>query len=201
MINIKLIKEGDIILVHKIKFQGISDIPAPVIRKLTKCYYNHSALVTNYLDRLYVSEAVSNGFVPTQTLEEYLNDVDNNIRDIIILRVNNSNKQELYYNLVSIINHKYGYGTLIFTQLIYQLTKKWFGNGWWLGKSGNAAKRTVVCSEVIANGYPKLFTEDPARVTPKDIFVKIYTNLVKVIFESNIEGRKKFELKNNILDY
>lgn len=200
MIKIDELKEGDIILVHKKGFDGISDIPAPIIRILTKCYYNHAALVTKYLDKLYVSEAVSNGFVPTQQLDDYLNDV-NIKREIIILRVPGVNKKHLYFNLKSIVNNKYGYGTLLFTQLVYQLTKKVFGKGWWLGKSDNVAKRTVVCSEVIANAFPhlsKYLNIKPERFTPKDIFMLSFTNLVINIFESNIEDRLNFEKKNNI---
>jgi hypothetical protein len=200
MIDISMFKEGDGIVVHKKKLQGISDIPAPVIRVLTGCYYNHTAIITKCFGRLFITESIAKGLVSTQTLESYLNEIGS-IREIMVIRVNDADIDKANDNLVNIINRAYGFGTLIFTQLFYQITKKIFGkkNGLWLGKSGDAAKRTIVCSEAYANMYPGQFTEIPLeRVTPKDIFETIRLKNVTVVYESNTIARMKFEKKYKI---
>ena len=197
MIDISIFKEGDGILVHKLKVESISDIPAPVIRILTGCYYNHNAIITKCFGRLFITEAVANGLVSTKSLESYLKEVGS-IREIMVIRVEGADIDQANNNLVSIINRAYGFGTLIFTQLIYQLSKKIFGkkNGLWLGKSGNDAKRTIVCSEAYANMYPGQFIGlDLERVTPKDIFETRFYGNVSVVYESNEEHRLKFESK------
>lgn len=178
-----IIKECDIILVHKLQIKSIGDLASPIIRKFTNCYYNHSAIVVKYLDELYVAEAVDNGFVPTTSLIEYLDAVGEK-REIAILRIKPKygyTTEKIYTNIKQLVNHKYGYGTLIFTQLVYQITKKLFGKGWWLGKSGNAAKRTVVCSEVIAYAFTEQFTGIEYRITPADLYL---SDIFTIEFES-----------------
>jgi len=185
MNTLSICKEGDIILVHKTKIQGISDIAAPIIRALTDCYWNHCALIVDYCDDLYIAEAVANGFVPTTRLEDYLKEVGD-IREIAILRIKDFDRRDFYSNLRSLINKSYGFGTLIFTQLVYQISKKISKHGVWLGKTGEDARHTVVCSEVVANAYPELFNyEDLYRVTPRDIWDKRTDSKVQIVYISN----------------
>ncbi len=178
------IKEGDIILVHKSKIKSIGDIAAPLIRKFTNCYYNHSALVVKYLDQLYIAEAVDNGFVPTTSLSSYLNSIGKE-REIAVLRIKpeyNFTLEEFYSNIHKLVNAKYGFATLIFTQLIYQITLKIFGKGLWTGKTGEAANRTLVCSEVVANAFYRLFDPISYKITPADLFRSVFFN---ILWESN----------------
>ena len=156
------IQEGDIILVHSKK----GFVPK-AIRYFTKCHYNHAAMVIKAMGELYVLEAVENGFILTQTLKEYLKETPKK-REILIKRPHNQSWisiQDAYKRISIIIGHKYDFKSLLFSQLIWQLTKE---NNWKGKKDIKAAKR-IYCSEACAFAYSHLFPEW-WTVAPVDLF-------------------------------
>ena len=186
--------ETDVILVHKNKISSISDVPSPIIRILTKCYYNHAALVVEYLGTLYIAEAVANGFVVTERLDKYMSELGD-VREIAVLRSKPNfgyTVETVYNNITAVVDKPYAYGTLLFTQVVYLLTQKMFGKGWWTGKNNEDDKRTIECSEVIANAYNTFFTGTIARTTPADIW---NCPNFDVIFESDLTDRLAFDKK------
>jgi len=180
-----IIQEGDDILVHKLPPYKLADIPAPVIRWLTKCYYNHVATVGVYLGELYIIEAIGNGFVPSMTLKKYLKTVGKQ-REIRIIRpVEAISVELLNIRLSRIVNKKYDFKSLLWYQLRFQLSK----SKEWKGKKGTAAENQIYCSEAIALKYPEIF-DSPWLTTPADIH---FSQKFNTIYESNYQKRIIFE--------
>lgn len=158
------IKEGDIILVHNQK----GFVPKG-IRFFTKCYYNHTAIVVKAMGELCVLEAVERGFIITQTLEEYIKESPGK-RDIAFFRSSISiSIQEINKRLKEIVGHPYDYKSLLYSQLIKQLSKK----DRWKGPKNAKAKKSLYCSEACAYAYLELFPEW-WKTAPSDIHKNPY---------------------------
>lgn len=157
------IQEGDIILVHSKK----GFIPK-AIRYFTKCHYNHAALVVEGLGgKLYVLEAVENGFILTKSLDKYIAETPR-VREILVKRpyYQTFDKVREFYNRIDqIIGNKYDFKSLLFSQLIWQVTNK----KKWKGKKDIKAAKRIYCSEACAFAYPSLF---PSwwNIAPSDLY-------------------------------
>ena len=134
------------------------------IRYFTKCEYNHVGIIHMYQGELYVFEAVSKGFIPTSTLEDWKLEkevkgekwciISPNIRVTAIEKIKKSNR------IKELTGKKYEFVSLLFYQLIYQISKKWIGS-----KNNNR----VICSEAVAYVYKECF-EDWYKTDPQDIY-------------------------------
>jgi len=156
------IQEGDIILVHSKK----GFIPK-AIRYFTKCHYNHAAMVIKAMGELAVIEAVENGFIITQSLDQYVKETPEK-REILVKRPimqHFSSIQSAYFNIFNIIGNKYDFKSLLFSQLIWQITKE----KKWKGKKDIKAAKRIYCSEACAFAYKDLFPEW-WTVAPVDLF-------------------------------
>ena len=154
------IKEGDIILVHTKK----GFIPKG-IRYFTKCHYNHSAIVVRAFRTLCVLESVGRGFMITKTLEEYIEETPEK-REILALRaIEKLDKPNFYNRIKDILGHPYDFKSLLYSQLIQQLTKRYI----WKGARNVKASKRVYCSEACAYVYPEIFPNWWA-VAPVDIY-------------------------------
>ncbi len=156
------IQEGDIILVHTKK-----GFLAKGIRFFTKCHYNHAAIVIEAMDELCVLESIGRGLMITKTLDAYLLETPKE-REISVRRPVNQvvpDKFGIYSRLRDIIGHPYDYKSLLYSQLIQQLTKKYR----WKGERDIKASKRIYCSEACAYAYPKIFPNWWA-ISPADIF-------------------------------
>lgn len=178
-------KECQIVMVHKLPPYKLKDIPAPVIRRLTHCYYNHVGMIVSYLGKLWILEAVENGFVATMPLEKYVSRIGKDIEICVMSPKAQRPAHQVYDNIEDIVNKKYDFISLLWFQLRYQFTKIW------KGKTGSGADGSVYCSEAIAEGFPDIFPE-PWLTTPADIF---YSKDLKTDYESNWRARLCFEDK------
>lgn len=182
-----ILQPGDIIMVHRYPPYGIQDIPAPFIRVITGCYWNHVATVGPCLGKLYIFEAIGKGFVPTMKVEDYLNQVGN-VREIAVMRPKPDlfyTPEEFFEGIDDLINRGYDFKSLLWYQIWYQLT------GRWKGKTGDASSKTIYCSEAIAYGYRRIFPE-PWLVYPKKIWEE---PKLEMIWESARISRLKWEDK------
>ena len=144
------IQEGDILLIHTKK----GFLPKG-IRWATKCHYNHAALVVKAMGELYILEAVENGFILTKSLEKFLKEIPEK-REIMGRRPKTQNFtsfRDSYLRIGFIIGNKYDYKSLLWSQLIWQFTKKW------RGKRDIKASKRIYCSEACAYAYYYLFPE------------------------------------------
>lgn len=156
-----MIKEGDIILVHTKK----GFIPKG-IRFFTKCFYNHSAIVVKSMGELCILEATERGVLVTGTLNAYLKDTPKK-RHILVLRPSSVNGgiDQVYERLKNIVGNPYDFKSLLYSQLINQLSIKYR----WKGKTGPKAAKRMYCSEVCAYAYLSLFPEWWS-VAPVDLY-------------------------------
>lgn len=156
------IQEGDIILIHTKK----GFVPKG-IRFFTKCHYNHSAIVVMSMGELCILEAIERGLMITKTLEQYLEETPRK-REIVVLRPKlgfKVKKHTLYSRLKDIIGRPYDFKSLLYSQLIQQITKKYR----WKGARNMKASKHIYCSEACAYAYPKIFPNWWA-ISPADIF-------------------------------
>ena len=185
-----LIQEGACIIVHTLGIKTIGDIASPIIRKVTKCYYNHAATVVMYLGELYVVEAEMRGFNPDKKLSDYLDTLGED-REIAILLPQEHyeyTEEYVYESLRKIVNAPYGFWTLCIIQPIYQLTGKW------LGHTEEYAEAKPICSQALAFIYRKMCA-NWWTYSPKDLWKMAGKEFV-ISFESNTNDRVNFELKN-----
>jgi len=175
-------------MVHKLPPYKLKDLPAPVIRWLTKCYYNHVGIIGECLGELWVFEAVGKGFIPTHRLEDYLLTIGKE-REVAILEPKKARPIAwIYSNISEIVGKNYDFKSLLWYQLFYQIT------GRWKGKTGKNATDTIYCSEAIAYIFPDIFPE-PWLVAPNMIW---RCDKFICIWESNNKDRVLFD-KNNYL--
>lgn len=176
------LKEGDVILVHKLPPYKLENLPAPIIRYVTKCYYNHVAIVGSCLGQLYIFEAVSRGFIPTMRLSDYINTIHKS-NEICVRRYEKLNTpgnktiKDVYNNIDELVGRKYDFRGMMLYELIYNISKEW------LGSTGEKAKNRVFCSEVIGYGYNWIF-EDSYKLTPAQVYLnEEFTTLYESRFD------------------
>ena len=150
-------KVGDILLVHSKGF-----VPKG-IRFFTKCYYNHAAIIVRSMGELCVLEAIGRGFMITKTYEEYKKET---CREYAVLRAKDV-VQPIAINerLINIIGHPYDYKSLLYSQIIKQISSK----DTWKGAKDIKATKKIYCSEAIAYAYPTIFPKWWS-IAPVDIY-------------------------------
>lgn len=144
--------EGTVILVSQPKKGLYNRILPPLIRWFTDCEYHHVAVVGRRKEdnnNLWVYEAVFKGFKPTYPIGMYYHRAkEKNIKTIEITP--NVDIATFRERLYEIQGSPYDFKSLLFYQVVFQLTRKLFGKGLWLGKRGPGAKNRTYCSEAIA---------------------------------------------------
>ena len=150
---------GDILLVRSKGF-----VPAG-IRLLTNCYYNHAAIIVQAMGELCVLEAIGRGFMITKTYEEYKQET---CREYAIMRPRDGVEQRatvINERVISIIGKPYDYKSLLYSQIIKQVSKR----DKWKGAKDMKATKRIYCSEACAYVYPEIFPKWWA-VAPVDIY-------------------------------
>jgi hypothetical protein len=143
-----------------------------IIRKLTKCEYNHVGIIHFYEGDLYVFEAVSKGFIPTSTFEDWKLEKDLKGEKWCVITPKKENnewdRKVRCLRIKELVGKKYEFISLLFYQLIYQISKKWIGT--------KNTKR-VICSEAVAYVYrdyfPNYFKADPQDIYDSEEFKKV----------------------------
>lgn len=180
-----ILKEGDILLSHTYFHWNLDSFPAPFVRMVTKCFYNHASVIGNCMNKLYVFEAIGRGFIPSKPLEEWLEETGK-VREFIVLNSDNVSYQEVYNSINDLVGNKYNFTELGFTYLLYYKT------GIWTGITKADTNTRLVCSQVVAKGYEKIFPDWFKLAT-----INIYLcNKLKIVYESNINLRKKYYVCN-----
>jgi hypothetical protein len=157
-------KTGDLLLVHRIfKWHKPKSYLSAAIRWFTNFYWNHTAIIVMIDNVAYVLEAVGNGVIlkPYETWK-----LDTSIiSEYVSIGEDIPTYEALYY-----LGHKYDFISLTFYQVIYQITRKLFKKGLWIGRKGNKAKGKLYCSELFATIHD---LKDAERLTTADIY-KLY---------------------------
>lgn len=157
-IKIDELKTGDIILVSSHSWL------AKQIQKFQKNKWNHAGVIIEIWGEIYVCESDKRGICLT-TLTDYLN----SDKELLICRPTYKyDSKKLTEIMPKECGHtRYDYASLVFFQLIKQLTGKW------IGKRGDKAENAYYCSEWAAyvhnQVYPTIFT-NWYEIAPKDIF-------------------------------
>jgi len=137
------------------------------IRKVLKTWYNHIAIVVFIWGKPYVAESTSGGVKITPLLEW--------IRDykLIIKRPKSLLSEKKIASRIMEYQGFTGYDyiSLVWYQLILQITGKWHG------KERDAADDKLYCSEYAALVYKEQFPEW-WKTTPKDLFEKLEQEVV-----------------------
>lgn len=144
MINLEKVQKHDVVLVSSKSLIGRA------IQKATKFDYNHVAIVIELNHELFIAEAVSSGFRPTFTLNEYIEIANKKGKKLLFLRSKSiiPNDKTIGERVNELMNKKYEFVNLVFFQLVKQITKKWIGT-----KNTNR----VICSEAVAYCYQEFF--------------------------------------------
>lgn len=160
-------KTGDLIIIHR-KFnwkRPISYLSA-IIRWMTDFYWNHTetAYVENYI---YTVGAHGRG-IKLQDWQQYISDPDLTYKLIELPEIEKS-------RILNILHVRYDISSLIFYQLIFQLTRKITGKGLWLGPSEEKSYNKLYCSEAHAylrglKGWYKMSTRELVQALAPDVF-------------------------------
>lgn len=171
-------KTGDIILFHTpIKWYNPLTWVTPIIRFLTKNYYNHVGVVVSNWEVPFINEAIETGVI-TIPLKDRLNG-----KDIKVLRHESGlikSEKEFAVKANGKLGHTgYDFSGLLFYQLIFQLT------GCWLGHTGKHAEDRMYCGEYVAWNYEHIF-EKYWLTAPSDIdnsreFSTMFKGVYKVL--------------------
>ena len=152
-------KVGDILLVHSKGFVPMG------IRLFTKCYYNHAAIIVKAMGEICVLEAIGRGFMITKTYEEYKKET---CREYAVLRPKEGkllHSKQVNDRLIDIIGKPYDYKSLLYSQIIKQVSKK----DTWKGAKEMKATKRIYCSEACAYAYPYIFPKWWS-IAPVDIY-------------------------------
>jgi hypothetical protein len=140
------IQTGDILLYSSKGFIG------KAIQFFTRSKVNHVSIAIEIWGEMYVYESIEKGFVPVK-LEDSIKG-----KDIFVLKPDfKVDKKAISLLTTSMAgHHRYDFASLLFFQVIYQVTKRVAGKGLWIGrKDANASKR-LYCSEAVAYIYNTL---------------------------------------------
>ena len=135
-----------------------------IIRKISGSTWSHSAVVVDIWGRTFICEALATGIV-IRPLEEWGEGAI-----VSVSRPKNPADQRKFSSLaLSQVGYKgYDYSSLIWFQLLYQITGRWYGHT-------TASKKTAqkfYCSEFAAWLYQEIFPEW-YKTTPQDCFNNI----------------------------
>jgi len=136
------------------------------IQKVTRSFYNHTAIVLLIWGSVYVAEAKAKGITITpfgQWKQDKVFEVKRPSFDI--------DEKKIAVRIMSKQGFTgYDFGTLFFYQLIFQVT------GHWLGTSNKEkAQKRLVCSEYIAWIYdlPEFWKATPKSISESNNFTTI----------------------------
>jgi hypothetical protein len=155
-VDITFIKPGYILLYRSEK------LLSKLIRFFQKCPYHHAGVVIELWGELFVAESNSHGLTVNRLADSI------KVSTILILRPKfEFDSIAINKFVVPILGkHKYDMMSLIVYQLIYLLTRKWFGR-----KDVHASKR-LYCSEFVAYVFFSLhgIFPDWYKTNPRMIF-------------------------------
>lgn len=157
-------KTGDLILVHRIfKWYRPKSYLSAAIRWFTDFYWNHTAMIVVIDGLPYVIEAVGNGVI----LKPFVTWCQDKT---IIYDIKNIDADIQPNEALKYLGHKYDFISLVFYQVIFQLTRKLFKKGIWIGRKGAKADKVLYCSELFATIHN---IDNAERLTTADIY-KLY---------------------------
>lgn len=175
--NYSEFQTGDIILFHTpIKWYNPLTWITPIIRFLTKSYYNHVGVVVCNWGVPFLNEAIETGVI-TIPLKDRLS--GKNIR--VIRHGSGGVKSERGFAIEA--NDKlghtgYDFSGLLFYQLIFQLTGCWFGH------TGKHAEDRMYCGEYVAYLYRYIFEKywltAPSVIDSSKEFSTIFKGIYKI---------------------
>jgi len=146
-LNISKLEIGDVILEYTPfnKRKLVAYLSAG-IRLITSSYYNHTLYVSGRKDgQVQIQESVEKGVEIVPDIRKRLEG-----RDILILKLQTpldlDEKREWSRIAKNLDKVKYDYWGTLFFQLVYWLTKRWFG-GIWLGPKDTSETSVKYCSE------------------------------------------------------
>lgn len=145
-IKMKDLKTGYVLLYTSTHFLSRA------IRFFTRSTVNHASICIEEWGEMFVAESDKQGFVPNRILSSIKG------RQILVLKpMVPYDEKEMGKQITSMLgHHRYDFASLLFFQVIYNVTKWWNGKGKWLGKQGEKASRRLYCSEAIAFIYNRL---------------------------------------------
>jgi len=132
-------KDGDIVMVHVIKFSTwYRWLLAQLIKVICGVWYHHDQ--TYYNGKLYEADILTRAINIEHNEDNY----------IMVLRLINpldsAESSKLGVEIHKLLDHKYDYLGVLFSQPIYQLS----GRRLWLGKKGRASDRRLYSTEFSA---------------------------------------------------
>lgn len=146
-----------------------------LIRLFTGAKYNHWALIVNNWGVPFVNEAKAKGITTSMAVCALSK------KKVVILKPKDEFPE---HNIARKTNSKlgttgYDFSSLLFFQLIYQLT------GWWIGRvKKEKAEKRMYCTEYVGYVYDMYFPEwwktDPKTIEDHHLLVKV--------FEGNIQS-------------
>jgi hypothetical protein len=134
---------------------------APIIRFFTKYKYTHTAFVIECWGSLFVCEAFTSGII-IRPLNEFS---DGMIVSVLRPSFKFDKKEISKKALSKVSTTKYDLISLLFFQILYQTTGKWYGQ-----KKERKAEKKFYCSEYVAWLYGDVF-EKWYMTTPEDIHI------------------------------
>jgi len=146
---------------HPISNKETATYLAPIIRFFTKYKYTHTAFVIECWGSLFVCEAFTSGII-IRPLSEFADGMT-----VSVLRPSfKFDKKEVSKKALSKVSTtKYDLISLLFFQILYQITGKWYGQ-----KKERKAEKKFYCSEYVAWLYRGVFKKW-YMTTPEDIHV------------------------------
>lgn len=169
-IDINLIKSGDSLLV------GSNSWLAKAIQFFTKSKYNHAGIFWWSYDVLMVVEEDTTGYGSAGLIVTPFTDYMKSNKKLLIRRplfpVDGSNYGKFMQNYFGKL--RYSYFDLIIAQPIFQITKRIFKKGVWVGRKSLKDGKTVCSGWVyfVYNYFTNKF-EDWYRKAPSDLVVDI----------------------------
>ena len=156
------IQAGDVFSVYTpFKFKRPMSWLSSLIRVITKDKYSHSAIAVEIWGRIFICEALAKGIV-MKPIEEWPQG------DMIAVSRPNFSFDKKAFNIKALSkvgNTGYDYSSLIFYQLIYQITGKWMG---WTSATVRATNK-FYCSEFVGWLYDSIFP-DWYKTKPENIY-------------------------------
>jgi hypothetical protein len=136
-----------------------------LIKYFTKFKYHHSAIACfdTTKEKMMIYEATMGGF-SGRTIDSYCNHFENKAEFMVLQKPANVSASNVRLKINQIYGNGYDFISLFIYQLIFQLTKRWFG------KKGFSSLNRIYCSE--ANAFIYDFDEY-WKVDPKELFVRL----------------------------
>ncbi|PZF73910.1 YiiX/YebB-like N1pC/P60 family cysteine hydrolase [Taibaiella soli] len=173
--SINDLKTGDVLHVHSpFRFGKPVRWLMVLVRWITKCYYNHTAIVVRIWGQVYVAEADVKGITITP-FERWAEDLN-----ICVARADVQLEEgEIASFVLQQMAIPYDYAATLFYQLVFSATGKWFG-------ATNDKNGKMYCSEFVAYVYyhslgwfTTWYQTTPTALVGSPNFVKLYFGYAK----------------------